>query len=191
MNKVLLFLISALLLAGVALAVIDEDGNVIGMYFDTDGDSDCLEAVSANSQVPCYIVLTKPTFSDLYGFELGFQYGSELIHLGTTFANSQALNLGSDGNLVVGFGSPTYTSDATLLATLNMMYSDMSNSPTTLTLSGSDPRSLDPAYPSVLLAGGEIISTGLHESALGFQMNGSCSFENSLAAWGEVKSLYR
>ncbi len=191
MNKVLLFLISALLLAGVALAVIDEDDNVIGLYFDTDADSDCLEAVSTNSQVPCYIVLTRPTFSDLYGFELGFQYGSELIHLGTTFANSQALNLGADGNLVVGFGSPTYTSDATLLATLNMMYIDISNTPTTLTLSGSDPSSLDPAYPSVLLAGGEIISTGLHESAFGFQMNGSCSFENNPAAWGEVKSVYR
>ncbi len=191
MNKSLLFLVSVLLLAGVASAVIDDDDNVIGLYFDPDADSDCLDSVPPNSQIPCYIVLTRPTFSDLYGFELGFDYGSELIHLGTSFSNSQALNLGSPGNLVVGFGSPSYTSSATLLATLDMMYIDISNTPATLTLRGSEPSSLDPAFPSVLLAGGEIISTGLHDPTYPFQMNGFCSYEDRPAAWSEVKSLYR
>ncbi len=191
MKKIFFFLFAALLLAGAASAVIDDEDNVIGLYFDPDADADCLEAVSPNSQVPCYIVLTRPTFSDLFGFELGFEYGSELIHLGTTFANSEALNVGGGDNLVVGFGSPTFTNDATLLATLDMLYIDMSNTPATLTLKGADPSSLDPEFPSVLLADGVIISTGLHEPTYPFQMNGICSFEDHQAAWGGVKSLYR
>lgn len=179
------------LLTSAALAVIDEDDNVIGLYFDTDGNTDCLESVSPNSQVPCYIILTHPTFSELNGFELGFDYGSELIHLGTTLAVSDALNVGSDGNLVVGFGSPLYTDEATMLATLNMMYLDPAGTPTTLTLHGSNPSSLDAAYPSVLLDDGVIISTGLHDSHMNFQMNGICGFEDQAKEWGGVKSLFR
>ncbi|MCP4290611.1 MAG: hypothetical protein GY780_02080 [bacterium] len=176
---------------GTVWAQMDEDENVIGLYFDETGETDCLTSVPTHSQIPCYIVLTRPTFSDLYGFELGFQYSSELIHLGTTFENDQALNFGSEGNLIVGFGIPTYTSDATLLATLNMMYVDVSNTPASLILSGASPSSLDSAYPAVLLAEGEVISTALHDPVFPHQMNGVCEFEDRDAAWSEVKSIYR
>ncbi len=191
MKTTLLCVLLAIAVAANSLAVIDEDDNVIGVYFDAEATTDCLEAVVPMSQVPCYIILTNPTFSDLYGFEVGFDYGSELLHLGTTIANSEALNMGEDDNLIVGFGSPTYTDEATLLATLNMMYLDPANSPTNLVLRGSYPSSLDGAFPSVLLADGEIISTALHSSAYNYQMNGSCSFDDQSAGWDEVKSLYR
>ncbi len=191
MFKTILLLLGAMLMASAAAAVIDEDDNIIGLYFDTDADSDCLEAVSPLSQVPCYIILTNPTFSDLHGFELGFEYGSELLHLGTTLACSEAINVGSDDNLIVGFGSPTSTETATLLATLDMMYIDMSSTPATLTLHGSDPSSLDPSYPTVLLSDGELVSTGLHSSAFPHQMNGVCAYVDEPAAWSDVKSMFR
>jgi hypothetical protein len=190
MMKSLLLLCAALLLATSALAVIDEEENVIGLYFDTDADTDCLDSVSSNTQIPCYIILTNPTFSNLRGFELGYDYGSELMHLGTELANSQAMNVGSTGNLVVGFGAPTQTEEATLLATLNMLYIDMNNSPTSVTLRGSSPSSLDPAFPSVVTED-EMISTRLHESQFTHQMNGVCQYTDLPAAWDEVKSLYR
>ena len=191
MKKTIILLMAALLLASSAFAVIDDDDNVIGLYFDPDAESDCLDSIGSNSQIPFYVVLTRPTFSELYGFELGYEYGSELIHLSTTFANSEALNVGEDDNLVVGFGSPSATQDATLLATLNMMYIDMGNTPTTMTLKGSDPSSLDPAYPSLLLAGGEIISTGIHQPTYPYQVNGICTFEDTQVPWDGVKSLFR
>jgi len=191
MFKYLIPLLIAGLLTNPASAVIDENENVIGLYFDTDADNDCLDTVGALSQVPCYIILTNPTFSDLYGFEIGFDYGGELLHIGTTLASSEAIDVGSDGNMIVGFGSPTSTQTATLLATLDMMYIDMSNTPTTLALRGSDPSSLDPAFPTVLLADGELISMALHDTPFPYQMNGVCSFEDTDAAWDEVKSIYR
>jgi hypothetical protein len=191
MFKLLILLLGATLLCGPATAVIDEDENVIGLYFDTDADSDCLEAVNPHSQIPCYIILTNPSFSELYGFELGFDYGGELLHLGTTLAMSEAINVGSDDNLIVGFGSPTSTETATLLATLNMMYIDMSNTPTNLALRGSSPSSLDPAFPTVLLADGELVSTALHSSDFPYQMNGFCEFVDQSASFDGVKSMFR
>ncbi len=185
-----LLLIVTLLVASTALAVIDENQNVIGLYFDTDADTDCLESVGLNSQIPCYIILTNPTFSSLRGFELGFDYGSELLLLGTELAQSEALNAGSEGNLVVGFGSPAQTETATLLVTLNMMYIDMDNTPTSLTLHGANPSSLDSAFP-VILTENELIATSLHNSRFSHQMNGVCQFTDLPAAWDEVKTLYR
>ena len=191
MFKFLLVLLGVMLLVGPAAAVIDEDDNVIGLYFDTDADSDCLDSVGAMSQVPCYIILTNPTFSDLHGFELGFEYGSELLHLGTTLACSEAINIGSDDNLIVGFGSPTSTDSATLLATLDMMYMDMSSTPTTMVLKGSEPSSLDPSFPTVLLADGELVSTALHSPEFPYQMNGFCEYVDEPTAWSGVKSMFR
>jgi len=191
MLKFLFLLLATVALSSPAGAVIDENENVIGLYFDTDADSDCLDAVGAHSQIPCYIILTNPTFTDLHGFELGFDYGDELLHLGTTLAESESINVGDDNNLIVGFGEPTSTESATLLATLNMMYIDMSNAPTNMSLRGSSPSSLDPAYPTVLLADGELISTALHSTEFPYQMNGFCEYVNEPAAWAEVKSMFR
>lgn len=191
MLKSLLIILVALLLTNPVLAVLDEDDNIIGLYFDTDADSDCLDNVSPLSQVPCYIILTNPTFSDLHGFELGFDYGSELLHMGTTLASSEAINVGSDDNLIVGFGSPASTETATLLATLNMMYIDMSSTPASLVLRGSEPSSLDASFPTVLLADGELVSTGLHSPVFPYQMNGVCAFVDEPAAWSGVKCMYR
>lgn len=194
MNRTLLVFAvtaAAILLNTAAGAVLDENDNTMGLYFDTDGESDCLEAVPPLSQVPCYIVLTNPTFGELYGFECGLEYGSELVLLDTILAHDQALNVGSGGNLIVGFGSPTYTDEATLLATLNLMYMDMGGQPTTITLRGAEPASLDPAYPAVLLADGELLSTGIHRPTFNHHLNGICTFDDREAGWDQVKTLYR
>ncbi len=191
MLKFYFTILLVLLVAGSALAVIDENENVVGLYFDTDADSDCLPSVSAPSQIPCYIILTNPNFSDLHGFELGFDYGDELMHLGTTLAVNESINVGDNDNLIVGFGQPTSTQSATLLATLNMMYMDMDNSPTTMSLRGSNPSSLDPELPTALLADGELISLALHNPEFPYQMNGFCEYVNEPAAWAEVKTMFR
>ena len=76
----------------------------MGPYFDLDADVDCIEGIDLNTQLPIYIILTRPTFSELYGFELGLDYGSNLILIGQEFANSQALNVGSGDDFIVGYG---------------------------------------------------------------------------------------
>ena len=179
--------------APVAQSVIDPGDNVIGAYFDLDADTDCIEGVDLNTPLPIYIILTRPTFSELYGFEFGIDYGSNLILMDRFFANSQSLNIGSGDNFIVGFGSPTATEDATLLVTLSMLHMGTTNSPSQFILSGSQPSSLDPDYPTVLLADDELLSTGLHSEyrPYTYLINGRCGFEDQEIAWDQVKSLYR
>ena len=57
----------------------------------------------------------------------------------------------------------------------------------------SNPSSLDPQFPSLLLADGEIISTGLHSDYRPYVnlINGRCGFDDEERSWDGVKSLYR
>lgn len=191
--KHLLFLALLLLAAPAAFAVINPEDNVIGPYFDTEADVDCVEGIELNTQLIIYIILTRPTYNEIYGFELGLEFGSDLIKLDHNFASSQAVNVGSGDSFIVGFGSPIAAEEATLLMTLTMLNMGTINSPTSFIISGSDPSSLDPDYPTILLADSEMVSTGLHSEfrPLTYQINGRCSFEDEERTWDDVKSLYR
>jgi hypothetical protein len=191
--KIITLVAAILLCACSAQAIINPEDNVIGPYFDESADLDCIEGVDMNTQLPIYIILTRPTFSEIYGFELGLDYGNNLVMIGQNFSNSEALNVGSGNEFIVGFGSPTYTSDATILLTLSMLHLGTQDTPTFFALRGSQPSSLDPAFPSVLLSEGEIISTALHSEfrPYTYLINGQCGFEDEGRSWDGVKSLYR
>lgn len=191
--KILVSIFLLVFCASSVFAVINPEDNVIGPYFDESADLDCLEGVDMNTQLPIYIILTRPTFGELYGFELGLEYGSSLVLVGQEFSNTEALNVGGGDDFIVGFGSPTYTSEATLLMTLSMLHLGTTDTPTYFTLRGSDPSSLDPAYPTVLLPGGELLSTALHSEfrPYTYLINGQCGFDDEGRSWDGVKSLYR
>jgi hypothetical protein len=65
--------------------------------------------------------------------------------------------------------------------------------PSFLVIHGSEPSSLDPAYPTLLLAGEEIMSTALHSESrpIANLVNGRCGFEDEGRTWDGVKTLYR
>ncbi len=176
-----------------ARAVINPEDNVIGPYFDTSADLDCVEGMGMNAQIPVYIILTNPTFSEVRGFELGVDLDGNLMLLGEQFANSQALNVGGSGNYIVGYGQPTYTEQATLLMTLNLLHLGTADTPSHIVLHASSPSSVDVDYPAIITEGLETIPAGLHSEYRNFVslINGSCSFEREESSWDGVKSLYR
>lgn len=192
--KISLMLALILLAAApAATAIVNPEDNVVGPYFDQSADLDCLEGVEPNAQLPIYIILTHPTFDQLYGFELGLDYDSNLILLGQDIPHSGVINVGNGDSIIAGFGSPTRTSEATLLVTLTMLHVGTADSPSYFNVQGSSPSSLDPAYPTVLLAGGELLSTGLHSTyrPYTYLINGRCGFEDEELTWDTVKTLYR
>lgn len=185
--------LSAAFACAPARAIINPDDNVIGPYFDAGADLDCVEGMEMNAQFPVYIILTNPTFSELYGFEFGLDIEGNLILLSEQFENSAALNVGSSGNYIVGFGQPTYTQTATLLMTVNMLHLGTTETPSHIILHGASPGSVDEDRPAVLLAGGEVLAVGMHSEYRNWSnlINGRCSFEEEDRSWDGVKSLYR
>lgn len=192
--KKLVVLLMAMLIATSAFAIVDPDDNMMGFYFDTEADNPCVSGVAPFTTVDMYLVMTNMTADALYGFEVGYTVEGSAMVLSTTFDNPSVIDVGEAGNHIVGFGSPTIVAPVTFLATLNVMNMDADSNPIGFTMHGTIPSSIDPAYPVILLAGGELLSVGLSaESGYGAEINGTdCGVvATDNVSFDSVKSLYR
>jgi len=192
--KKLLLLITGMLIAISAFAVVDPDDDMMGFYFDFEADNPWVDGIPPYSQVPMHLILTRPTADFIYGFEAGHHFVGEGMILAADFAAPNIINVGDNMNLIVGFGDPYPTSSATLLVTFTVMYMDTTMAPVEFFLHGSDPSSINPLYPVILLADGVLQSVGLSFG------QGSCAVINGGGCGGlpvdkvsidQVKSLYR
>ena len=192
--KKLVVLLMAMLIATSAFAIVDPDADMMGFYFDTEADVYQLNDVAAFSTFDMYLVMTNMTADALYGFEVGYTIEGSAMVLSTTFDNPSVIDVGEAGNHIVGFGSPTMTAPVTFLATLNVMNMDAALGPIGFTMHGTIPSSINPAYPVILLADGELLSVGLSaESGYAAAINapdGSVVATDNVS-FDSVKSLYR
>ncbi len=192
--KKLIVLLMAMLIATSAFAIVDPDDNMMGFYFDTEADFPCVSGVAPYATVDMYLVMTNMTSDELYGFEVGYTIEGDAMVLSTNFDNPSVIDVGEAGNHIVGFGAPTVTAPVTFLATLSVMYMNAGGAPVGFTMHGTIPSSIDPAYPVILLAGGELLSVGLSaETGYGAEINGAeCSVvATDNVSFDSVKSLYR
>ncbi len=191
--KKLVVLFMAMMIATSAFAIVDPDDNMMGFYFDTEADNPCA-TVPAFTTVPMYLVMTNMTSDALYGFEVGYTIEGNAMVLSTEFDNPSIIDVGQPGNHIVGFGSPTMTAPVTFLATLSVMNMDAALGTIGFTMHGTNPSSMDPAYPVILLAGGELLSVGLSaENGYGAEINGAeCGVvATDDVSFDGIKSLYR
>lgn len=161
--KKLLVLAVVMLMTSSAFAVVDPDPNMMGLFTDTTADTWFLDGVAPFSQTNVYAILTNPTFDYLYGFEFQVSFGGTAAAtvLSTTFDNPQALNVGSGTNYIVGFGSPSPCTEATLMLTMNVMFMDATGAGDVfITLGPSEPSSNELGLPTMLLADGVLTPVG-------------------------------
>ena len=191
--KRMLFLLMAMLIAASAFAIVDPDDDMMGFYFDLEADYPCIEDAAPYSTHDLFLIVTRPTFDEILGFEAGFTIEGEGMVLSVEFSVENFINVGTNDNMIVGFGEPLPTTPATLLATLSVMYMDTTMGPLFFYLHGSEPSSMDPLYPVVLLDGGVLQSMGI-SAAVGptAQVNGGCLVvATDNVSFDSIKSLYR
>ena len=195
MKKLILLLMASLLVASSAFAVIDEDSNMMGIYFDLGANTACLTGVAPYSTVPAYVMVTNPSFEALYGYEFGYAVQGTGMMMTVVLNGIGPINVGVGNNYVVGLGSPTNTSEATLLATLNFFYMDTTGGPVSFDLLPSNPSSNDLGLPTLLLANDQLLPVGFstidgHHCAI---INGACEevVATDNVTFDSVKSLYR
>jgi hypothetical protein len=200
MKKLVVLILASLLVANIASAVVDPDTNSMGFYFDL--NADVYEFVAAPYAIyPCYVMLTNPDFDAVFGYEFGYDVAplGAFTITGTVLNGTGAIDVGgAPQNHIVGLAAPIATSAATLIATVNVFV--LSAEPLSFTLHGATPNSIPGSVaPSLLLAGDQIIPTGL---SAGFDeitgLPNVCAFVNGTgvvatdeASWDQVKSLYR
>ena len=173
------FIIFIILFPIQASAIVDQTPNLMGFYFDLNADTPCLEGAAPYSTHNMYLVLTNLQTDAIYGFEAGYTTVGEGLVLSVDFANPAPTDVGSAGNHIVGFGSPTLAGPdgVTLLATMSVLYMETSMGPLNFLLHGTVPSSIDPQYPVVFLEGGESIDVCCSSIA---QINAGCG-TNTLA----------
>lgn len=122
--KAFQFLLVVCLVSSSALAVIDPDPDMMGIYFDLNADENCL-TIGASTPFNAYLILTNPTSSGITGYEFGLDVvvpaGMEAMIF--TLANYSYCEsewfpeypVGMGGEYIVGLRSPCPTAPATVI----------------------------------------------------------------------------
>jgi len=192
--KKMLVLMMSLLVASSAMAVIDADPDMLGIYFDENADVNCLTGITPYSQFPGYVIMTNPSNAFIGGFEYGYTLAGNGMVLSTTLPAS-SIDVGAAGNHIVGLGAPMATTEATILVTMNVMYMDTTMGPFSFTVHGSNPSSIDPALPTILYGDGDLMSLGTATlpGTVTALINGICEevVDTNETSFDNLKSLYR
>jgi len=203
--KKLVVLLLVSLMATSAFAVIDPDPNMMGIYFDTNADNNCL---TTPASVPffAYLVLTNTTAPAINAYECGIvnvvPAGMEgmLFRLSSNIANGvvSGVDVGTNGPLggdyIVGLaGAGLPASPAVILHSWQYML--LASFPVEMYLGASSKPSIPGVYPVVQNAEGSILfqcgqSTGGPETPVA-TVNTDCVVGVEEASFGSVKSLFR
>jgi hypothetical protein len=196
--KKLVVLLLVSLMATTAFAVIDPDPNMLGVYFDTTADMNC---VAAGPSVPffAYVTITNPT-NDVYGLECGYRLESSagpgmMFRLANQLP-AGAVDLGNSTNLmagdyVVGLANPLPASGAVQFITWQFLL--LAPQSVDIFLGPSTVQSIDDGLPAYEI-GGSIRPLGLSTGGVNVpvaSVNGDCPVAVEETSFGSVKSLFR
>ena len=200
--KKLVVLLLASLVATTAFAVIDTDPDMIGIYFDTDADNNCL-TTPANVPFFAYLITTNPTPANINAYEFGYNIvvpaGMEgmMFRLADT-APTGSVDVGNSSNVltgdyVVGMATAYPTTPATVLHTWQYMV--LSVFPAEFYIFQSVKPSVPGTFPVLQNADGSILYTA-GQSTGGWDfpvatVNSDCVVGVEDASFGSVKSLFR
>ncbi len=195
--KNMLTIISALLILLTSSLALAQDSDLIGLYFDPLGDMDCLDANELLPFTPfeMYLILKDPSFDLLYGFESGLTIDGPVMILGGVFTNPHVPDIFDWENIIVGFGTPSPMESINILFTFSLFYTSISAEPVCFKVHGTDPSSLDPDFPTLLWADGELMSVmvnyGPDAECTAWIQDGPCGVATTVHTWDSLKTLYR
>lgn len=193
-----LLLLVVLLAAGSAGAVVDPDPDQMGVYFDRNADQVC-RTTTGTQVLEAYLIYTRPSLATIRGFEckvrLELPGGGSTVLLDSQL-EAYGINLETSGadeaRFLVGFHQPVATSEAMVLATIQIFRID--DEQVDLYLEPADPASLDSAYPLVVAADYSLHAVGISAPyGPSASVNGDpCQVvATDEAAWDSIKAMYR
>ena len=165
--------------------------------------------IQANVPIDMYFVLAHPQVEKLGGVEFGWAFSPAVapapVVLGLTLPPN-SLNIGTAYNLIVGFGSGLMTSDATLLVSLRLMFTQAPMHQTWITVGPAVPATIpgrmafndfhNPAdlYPMdfifVATWHPHLDSAGWVQPGIGWLENFCFPIEVEGTTWSQVKAVF-
>ncbi len=198
--KKLVVLLMVSLMATSAFAVVDEDPDMLGVYFDANADQNALD-IGPSIPFFAYVMITNPSAAEVHGLEFGYNLtttapGSLFRLLNALPAGSVDLGANTDlmvGDYVVGLASPLPGSPVVPFVTWQFML--LVPQTVEIFLGSSVVPAIDDGLPAYEI-GGTILPLGLStgDPAAGIPVatvNGDCPVAIENASFGSVKSLFR
>jgi hypothetical protein len=198
--KNLLVLLMISLMATSAFAVVDEDPDMLGVYFDASADQNALN-IGINIPFFAYVMITNPSEANVWGLEFGYDVVVPAGFEGLIFRLANNLPAGSvdlgnstslfSGDYVAGLASPLPGQPVTTFVTWQFMI--LTPMTVELFLGPSQVESISDGLPAYEY-GGQIKSLGLSTGGPGVPVavvNGTGPVANEEASFGSVKSLFR
>lgn len=204
--KTLLVIFLVGLMALPVLATVDEDPNMLGVYFDLNADMPCL-TVPASSPFFAYVIITNCTAAEVFGLEFGYEMVTnppgqdpllfrlaEILPLG-------ALNVGNSankmsGDYIMGLAAPVPGNGANITM-VTWQYMLLAPIGLNIYLRSAIPESIPDGLPAMEI-GGLIVPLGLstghpNEGLPVATVNGGqCSVvATEEVSFGSVKALFR
>ena len=179
------------LLATTAFAGLDPDPDMLGLYFDTAGETVCTTAAFI-SHVNMYVLLTNPTIPSVRGFECSLDKPAGTNSAFTVTFPVANINVGVAPSIIVGFSVPVPTSAATVMATVDVFVLDGALD---IFLNPASPESPPlNGLPKVVREDFTIMSVGTSTNGgVAAQINAPACMvvDNEDASFGAVKALFR
>ncbi len=198
--KKLIVLLLVSLMATSAFAVVDEDPDMLGVYFDANADENSINPI-VNVPFDAYVMITNPSAADVWGLEFGYDIVVPAGFEGLFFRLSNSLPAGSvdlgvsddklSGDYVAGLATPLPGNPATTFVTWQFML--LSPMTVEIFLGPSNVQSIDDGLPAYEI-GGVILPLGLSTGGANVPVaviNGLGPVAVEEASFGSVKSLFR
>ena len=197
--KTLAIALLAALLPTASMAVIDPDPDLLGIYFDTEADNNCLQ-VASGTAFTAYVILTNTSQAGVEAFEFGYEnefdndfYGL-FVRLSQTLP-SNSIDVGSgdasSGFVQAGLAYPLPAASALVLVTWKYMALD--TFPVLMYLGPADNPSLPDGMPVIQNSDHELMAVGIiggNPNRSVAAVNGVCGAEEDMN-WGTLKSNFR
>jgi hypothetical protein len=200
MRTLFIFLLAAIT-ATPGFATVDGDFDQIGVYFDLEADQTCL-SVGANIPFDAYVVLTKPSDPEVWGFEFGFRievpegFEGAVLRLANTPACLDLINDPTwwEGDWNCGVASPIpFAGENIVVLTWQFMLLTP-DLPMLFYVGPADVESVNDGLPAYLGSVG-IVPLGVSSGDPGLPVaivNGECNVVTVDGTnFGSLKSLYR
>lgn len=193
MKIVILILVTLMLSWGYSEAQLNQEPNLLGLYFDEQAEENCIEGVTPYQIVQMHAILTNPGMDEIAGFEFGMDMVGSAIILQTTVPGNHFWDPIEYVLYVVGFGSPQPLGPINILVSFSLLYTDTSGAHVAFYLREADVPSGPWDQPGVWLPGGEFVPLVINYSIgeMSASINEVCALPAQPRTLESVKALFR
>jgi hypothetical protein len=189
MMRLLVLAMVLLVWVTAAFGVSDPRTDVLGVYFDENADSSCLDFLQPATIFSVYLIYTNPSVPAILGFEAGYYMSGNFFEMPFLWPCGIIWTVEPDlDNLYVACGEPFLTSVATPLVQFDYMWLGGGIAEGTIHIEKASGSAEPGNNPHIILPDNSLLEV---QAGYPAYILDTCGLPANTVEWGAIKSLYR